>query len=181
MVFGFQGVVSVVLPIGTSWKDRPGEPGTSQGRPKFVDFPAHAGIRYVKMPEDHTTTGILADVENIRRACPQFECVDVSGLEFPEGKEPTRELAKLQRACQGKVRALVASVSQIFVCTPPCMREDGPMDMAEYICESGDGMGVNLLDRPAEQIGVVFDRDLPDHAATVNTIRRGLREFGLSA
>ena len=86
-----------------------------------------------------------------------------------------------RQTTQGKVRALVASVSQIFVCTPPCMREDGPMDMAEYICESGDGMGVNLLDRPAEQIGVVFDRDLPDHAATVNTIRRGLREFGLSA
>ena len=78
-------------------------------------------------------------------------------------------------------RALVASVSQIFMTTPPCMREDGPMDMAEYICQTGDGMGVNLLDRPAEQIGVVFDRDLPDHAATVNTIRRGLREFGLSA
>ena len=42
-------------------------------------------------------------------------------------------------------------------------------------------MGVNLLDRPAEQIAGVFDGDLPDHAATVNTIRRGLRELGLSA
>ena len=55
------------------------------------------------------------------------------------------------------------------------------MDMAEFLCETGDGMGVNLLDRPAEQLGRVFDDDLPDHAATVNTIRRGLRELGLSA
>ena len=132
------------------------------------------------MPEDHTTAGILADVENIRRVCPHLECVDVSGLEFPEGKEPTYELAKLQRACRGRVRALVASVSQIFMTTPPCMREDGPMDMAEFLCETSDGMGVNLLDRPAEQFGQVFDDD-PDPAATVNTIRRGLRELGLSA
>ena len=63
------------------------------------------------------------------------------------------------------------------------MREDGPMDMAEFLCETGDGMGVNLLDRPAEQLGAVFDDDLPGHhhAETLNTIRRGLREFGLSA
>ena len=60
------------------------------------------------------------------------------------------------------------------------MREDGPMDMAEFLCETGDGMGVNLLDRPAEQIGSLLD-GAPDHAATVNTIRRGLREFGFSA
>ena len=59
-------------------------------------------------------------------------------------------------------------------------REDGPMDLAEYICEAGDGMTVNLLDRPAEQIGSLLD-GAPNHAATVNTIRRGLREFGLSA
>ena len=68
----------------------------------------------------------------------------------------------------------------MFMGTPPCMREDGPMDLAEYICEAGDGMTVNLLDRPAEQFGQVFDDD-PDPAATVNTIRRGLRELGLSA
>ena len=41
-------------------------------------------------------------------------------------------------------------------------------------------MTVNLLDRPAEQIGSLLD-GAPDHAATVNTIRRGLREFGFSA
>ena len=52
--------------------------------------------------------------------------------------------------------------------------------LAEYICEAGDGMTVNLLDRPAEQIGSLLD-GAPNHAATVNTIRRGLREFGLSA
>ena len=173
--------LSVVLPIGTSWKDRPGEPDSSQGRPKFVDFPAHAGLRYVKMPEDHTTAGILADVENIRRACPNLECVDVSGLDFVgQNKEPTDELAKLQRGCRGRVRALVASVSTMFMGTPPCMREDGPMDLAEYICEAGDGMTVNLLDRPAEQIGSLLD-GAPNHAETVNTIRRGLREFGFSA
>ena len=37
-----------------------------------------------------------------------------------------------------------------------------------------------LIDRPAEQIGSLLD-GAPDHAATVNTIRRGLRELGLSA
>ena len=104
----------------------------------------------------------------------------MSGLDFAAGKEPTDELAKLQRGCRGRVRALVASVSTMFMGTPPCMREDGPMDLAEYICEAGDGMTVNLLDRPAEQIGSLLD-GAPDHAATVNTIRRGLRELGLSA
>ena len=132
------------------------------------------------MPEDHTTAGILADVENIRRVCPHLECVDVSGLEFPEGKEPTYELAKLQRACRGRVRALLASVSQIFMSTPPCMLDDGPMDMAEFICEAGDGMTPNLLDRPAEQIAGLWDDEVRD-AGLVNTIRRGLREFGFSA
>ena len=42
------------------------------------------------------------------------------------------------------------------------------------------GLSMNLLDRPAEQIGSLLD-GAPDHAATVNTLRRGLREFGLSA
>jgi hypothetical protein len=179
-VAAWPSLVSVVLPIGTRWKDRPGEPDSSQGRPKFVDFPAHAGIRYVMMPEDHTTAGILADVEHLLRVCPNLECVDVSGLEFPEGKDPTYELAKLQRACRGRVRALLASVSQIFMTTPPCMLDDGPMDMAEFICEAGDGMTPNLLDRPAEQIAGLWDDEVRD-AGLVNTIRRGLRELGLSA
>ena len=106
--------------------------------------------------------------------------VETMGVSEMKALIKSAGLAKLQRACQGKVRALVASVSQIFMTTPPCMREDGPMDMAEFLCETGDGMGVNLLDRPAEQFGQVFDDD-PDPAATVNTIRRGLRELGLSA
>ena len=41
-------------------------------------------------------------------------------------------------------------------------------------------MGVNLLDRPAEQIAGAWDDELRD-AGLVNTIRRGLRELGLSA
>ena len=53
------------------------------------------------------------------------------------------------------------------------------MDMAEYICQTGDGMDVNLLDRPAEQIAGLWDDEVRD-AGLVNTIRRGLREFGLS-
>ena len=56
----------------------------------------------------------------------------------------------------------------------------GKLDRYFIGSETGDGMGVNLLDRPAEQFGQVFDDD-PDPAATVNTIRRGLRELGLSA
>ena len=68
----------------------------------------------------------------------------------------------------------------MFMGTPPCMREDGPMDLAEYICEAGDGMTVNLLDRPAEQIAGLWDDEVRD-AGLVNTIRRGLRELGLSA
>ena len=51
----------------------------------------------------------------------------------------SEKLAKLQRACRGRVRALLASVSHIFMSTPPCMREDGPMDMAEFICEKATG------------------------------------------
>ena len=54
------------------------------------------------------------------------------------------------------------------------------MDMAEFLCETGDGVGVNLLDRPAEQIAGAGDDEVRD-AGLVNTIRRGLREFGFSA
>ena len=133
-----------------------------------------------KQKTDVETMGISEMKALIKSAgLSSADCVE--GLDFVgQNKEPTDELAKLQRGCRGRVRALVASVSTMFMGTPPCMREDGPMDLAEYICEAGDGMTVNLLDRPAEQIGSLLD-GAPDHAATVNTIRRGLREFGFSA
>ena len=40
-------------------------------------------------------------------------------------------------------------------------------------------MTPNLLDRPAEQIAGLWDDEVRD-AGLVNTIRRGLRELGLS-